>query len=106
MQNEVESSVNEALTVADDVAGAAAMSGNPLAGAVALGLGAADDVAKSVEADVAAGAAPAAIAASAVASLMDAAVPAVAALPVAQQAQATGILANIEALLNDFIKFF
>jgi hypothetical protein len=99
-----ETTVNEALTVATDMADVAAATGNPVAGAVALGLTAAGDVAQSVETGVAAGQTPAALAAAAAGSLVGAATPAVAALPPAQQAHAAGILASIEALISDFIK--
>jgi hypothetical protein len=106
MSNSTETDVNQALSTVSDIADVAALTGNPVAGAVALGLAAAGHVAQSVESGVAAGQTPASLAVSAASTLVSAAAPAVAALPAAQQAQATGILATIEALVGDFVKLF
>jgi len=107
MASETETAVNEALSAAGDIADVAAMAtGNPAVGAAAVGLAAAGDVAQSVESGVAAVQTPAQLAVAAASSLVSAAAPAVATLPAAQQAHATGILATIEALVGDFAKLF
>jgi hypothetical protein len=106
MTGETETAVNEALSTAGEIADVAAMTGNPVAGAAAVGLAAAGEVAQSVESGVAAGQTPAQLAVNAASSLVSAAAPAVAALPAAQQAYASGILATIEALVSDFAKLF
>jgi hypothetical protein len=107
MSGNTETALNSALATASDIADvAAAATGNPVAGAIALGLNAAGDVAQTVEGGAASGQSAAGLAVSAASSLVSAAAPAVASLPAAQQTQAVGILASIEALVNDFVKLF
>jgi len=106
MSGETETALDKALTTASDVADVAALTGNAVAGAIALGLNAAGEVAQTVEGGVASGQSAVGLAVSAAGSLVSAAAPAVASLPAAQQAQATGILASIEALVSDFVKLF
>jgi hypothetical protein len=107
MSNTTQSNVNEVLTDMTDVADvAAAATGNPVAGVVAAGLGAAGAVTASVEEGVAAHQAALTTAIGAANSLASASAPVIAALPAADQQKATGILAAISDLLSDLGKIF
>jgi len=106
MSNTTEMDVNTVLSDATAVADIAAAAGNPVAGIVAAGLGAAGDVANTVESDVTAHQTALATAVSAASTLASASAPVIAQLPVADQQQATGILAEISGLLAAFAKIF
>lgn len=106
MPSQTETNINTALSDVTEAADVAALTGNPIAGAVAAGLSAAGAVAGSVEADVSAHQSALATAASAANSLAAASEPVIAALPVPDQIKANGILSAISDLLAEFSKIF